>query len=242
MSWKTTLMPHVLVVTLALGCGASAQSANAQREGDALKMELAALYINKGAHAAAIPLLQRIIGENPRNVEARVMYGVVLRDTGLYPQARRELEHCLRLAPARAEIHGALGVLYDVWQRPKEALPHHVSAVKLAPASASFRNNLGFSLYLSGDTDAAVKQLETALAMDPSLTVAYNNLAFAYGRRGNFVDAERTFRAMLGEAATLMNMAMIYEEHGRTDEAAAVRAKALALEPALQHPQKESRP
>lgn len=222
------------------GCGAQKQHQAIQNAGESFKMELAQLYISKDAHAAAIPLLQRIIAEDPKNVEARIMYGVVLRDSGLFPQAKRELEHCLTLAPGRADIHAALGVLFDAWHRPEDARSHHLTAVTVAPSNAAFRNNLGFSLYLAGDIDAAIKQLEAALAMDPSLTMAYNNLAFAYGRRGDFEDAERTFRATLGEAATMINMALVYDEHGRDDDAASLRERAYVLNPDLRATSQEA--
>jgi Flp pilus assembly protein TadD len=231
----------VSLFVLLAACGAQRQHMQIQRAGEDLTMELAGLYVAKGAHSAAVPLLQRIITEDPKNLDARVLYGIVLRDTGLYPQAQRELEHCLRLAPRRGDVHAALGVLHDVWRHRDDALKHHQAAVALAPRQASFRNNLGFSLFLSGDTAGAIKQLELALAMDPSLSIAYNNLAFAYGRVGKFTDAERTFRATLGDAATMVNMALVYDDQGDSAQAESLRARAYALAPELK-PTEETAP
>lgn len=223
----------VLVLAAAAGCGAARQHAQIQQQGEALRVELAELYVHKGAREAAVPLLQRSMAESPRDPHLRVLYGAVLRDLGLYPQARAQFLVALSLAPRSAEAHAALGILLDLEGRPAEALSHHQTAVALAPGVADYRNNLGFSLYLAGKYDGAVTELERALAMDPGLTVAYNNLGFAYGRRGDLTRAERTFRSSGGEVAALMNMAVVHELRGETAQAADLREQAYVRSPDL---------
>jgi len=207
---------------------------NKARDGEVLRYELAELYVNKGAKRAAIPLLQKILAENPKNIRARVLYGVVLRDIGLYPQAEKQLVFALRIEKSEVSAHAALGILYDLTRKHGKALTHHMIAVKLAPANASYRNNLGFSYYVAGNNVKAIRQLEQALSMDPSLILAYNNLAFAYGRQKDFEKAKKTFRSVLSEASTYINMAIIHEEHGEHQRAAEYRAKAYDLDPELQ--------
>ena len=164
---------------------------------------------------------------------ARVLYANVLRDLGLYPQAEREYRYVLAKAPRYAPGHAGIGILCDLQRQSKTALRHHRIAVRLAPGNPSYRNNLGFSLYLAGKTDEAIVELERALAMDPSLAVAYNNLGFAYGRKKDYERAERTFRSALGEASTLLNMALIYEENGDLARAETLRKRAYDLDPEL---------
>ena len=76
--------------------------------------------------------------------------------------------------------------------------------------------------------------LEQALALDPGLAVAYNNLGFAYGRRGSLEDAERSFRTAGGELAVLVNMAIVYDERGDAETASRVRAEAKAKNPRVE--------
>lgn len=217
---------------LLLACGKGKQT-EVKNPGEALRFELAELYVAKGVQRAAVPLLQKILAENPKDIRARVLYANVLRDLSLYPQAEREYRYALQLAPRYAPTHAGLGILCDLQRQSKTALRHHRTAVQLAPADARYRNNLGFSLYLAGETDAAIIELERALAMDPSLAVAYNNLGFAYGRNKQYEQAERTFRSALGEASALLNMALIYEENGEPKRAEELRAQAYAMDPAL---------
>ena len=106
-------------------------------------------------------------------------------------------------------------------------------AVRLAPRVAKYHNNLGFSLYLAGETRSAVLELERALALDPALTVSYNNLGFAYGRLGELDKAQRSFRAVGSKPATLINMSLVYEELGDADLASTSREQAYTLAPDL---------
>lgn len=230
---RRLLVTIVPVALLLLGaCAARRHHATIQKEGESFRYELAELYVQKGAREAALPLLKRILAEDPGHLRARVLHGSVLRDLGLYPQAERELRHALERDDTRADAHAALAILLDLTGRHDDALDHHRRAAALAPGIADFRNNLGFSLLSGGDAEAAIAPLEAALALDPGLPHAYANLGFAYGRAGRFDDAERTFRAGLGEAAALYNLALILDERG--DPAAAeLRERAFALEPDL---------
>lgn len=230
--FRGTVVPTCLAVLLVIGCGAANKHhKQIAKESESLRSELAELYVAKGAREAALPLLQKIIAEQPKNVRARVLYGSVLRDAGLFPQAEAQLRAALALDERRADAHAALAILLDLTARHKLALPHHLRATKLAPGVADYRNNLGFSLLSAGKPAAAIAPLEAALALDPSVGQAYANLGFAYGYAGRFTDAERAFRAGLGEVATLKNLAMLHDERGDHDSAAALRERAAALAP-----------
>lgn len=232
-----------LVLLAAAGCGAAQkQHAKMQREGEQFRAELAALYVEKGANQAAVPLLQRILAEHPEDHGSRVLYGSVLRDLGLYPQSERELRYVIAQDDSRADAHAALGILLDLTDRHDDALVEHRSAAELAPADASYRNNLGFSLLSGGDAEGAIAPLEAALALDPGLPQSYANLGFAYGRAGRLDDAERTFKAGLGEAAALYDLALVHDERGELDTAEALRAEAYAIDPDLRPLSEESTP
>jgi Flp pilus assembly protein TadD len=229
-----TVLPITLAALVAVGCGgAQKQHAAMQAQGESLRGELAELYVNKGAREAAVPLLQRILAEKPNDARARVLYGSVLRDLGLYPQAEAELRRALLIDEKRADAHAGIAILLDLTGRHPEALDHHRRATQLAPGSADYRNNLGFSLLASGEPTLAIAPLETALALDPGNAHAYTNLGYAYGRSGRFEDAERTFRAGLGEAAALINLSLIQEERGDHARATELRERAYALSPDL---------
>lgn len=223
-----------IAILMSAGCGGVAkQHAKFQKIGESFRLDLAELYVDKGARKAAVPLLKKVLSDQPKNIKARVLYGCVLRDLGLHPQAERHLLFALRLSPRYAGVHASMGILRDLQRRHAEAIKYHVTAVRLAPRNAGYRNNLGFSLYLAGKLDSAIRHLERALAMDPGLMIAYNNLGFAYGKKRRYELAQRTFRAALGESSTLLNMALIYERTGDARKAVELRERAYALNPDL---------
>lgn len=221
------------LAVLAAGCGARRQHDTIARQGQMMRVELARTYIEKGALEAAIPLLRRAVAERPNDPQVRTLYGTVLRDLGLYPQAEQQLRFALDRAPNYAPAHAAIAILFDLQRRSREALAHHRRAVALAPRVAAYHNNLGFSLYVAGDLDGAIAHYERALALDPALGVAYNNLGFAYGLRGDVDAARRAFRAVAAEPAALLNLALVFEQRGDDARAAALRERAYAAAPDL---------
>jgi Flp pilus assembly protein TadD len=225
--------PAFLLGLLA-ACASSSHIKRTEKDGEHLRMDLAETYVQKKAYGAAIPILRRQVLEHPEDARARTLFGVVLREQGLYPQSEKELREAVRLEPRMHGAWAAMGLLFDLMHRPAEAELAHRAALHLAPASAGYWNNLGFSLYVSGRNDEAIAALEKALALDPGLIVAYNNLGFAYGKRGSLTEAERSFRTAGGEVASLVNMAIVHEQRGDDETAARLRAEAKAKDPKVQ--------
>jgi Flp pilus assembly protein TadD len=221
----------LLLLVFAGACATNAHIKKVEVDGERLRLELAETYITKGAYDAALPLLQRELATKPKDAHLRTLYGTVLRERGLYPQAEKELLSAVQFGPRHAQAWAALGILYDLMRRPADAQKAHRRAIQIAPGHAPYWNNLGFSLYVTGETTEAIRILEKALALDPSMTVAYNNLGFAYGRRKDYASAERSFRTAGGEVAAWLNLALVYEQNGDDETAARLRTDALQLNP-----------
>ena len=207
------MMNKLIAITLfavATGCASQKHIAKTQADGEALREDLAATYVEKGAYDAAIPLLRRALLDKPKSAHVHALYGKVLREKGLYPQAERELIIARDLAPRAAKPFAELGILYALERRQPESEAAFRKAVALEARHAPYWNNLGFSLYVGGKVDEAVTCFEKALAIDPALMVAYNNLGFAYGRCGNTLRRASGFLAGGGEVAMLSH-GQVYE-------------------------------
>jgi Flp pilus assembly protein TadD len=219
-----------------VACATESHIRRTQEEGDHLRVELAETYVKKGAYDAAIPLLTRAAAQFPKDAYVRTLFGTVLREKGLYPQAERELKAALDVDARSASAWAELGILYDLERRGDAAGQSHRQAIVLAPQNASYWNNLGFSQFIAGQNDAAIASLEKALALDPGLVVAYNNLGFAYGKARRLADAERTFRTAGGEVSALMNMALVAERRGDAETASRLRGEAKSRDPKVEVP------
>ncbi|HET7848021.1 MAG TPA: M48 family metalloprotease [Pseudolabrys sp.] len=76
---------------------------------------------------------------------------------------------------------------------PTEAVAPLRRAVALAPTPALIQILLGQALVATGDkknADEAIKMIRTALNQEPEMPEAYNQLAMAYGRRGDLAHAD----------------------------------------------------
>jgi predicted Zn-dependent protease len=77
--------------------------------------------------------------------------------------------------------------------RPTEAVAPLRRAVALAPTPALIQILLGQALVATGDkknADEAIRMIRTALDREPEMPEAYNQLAMAYGRRGDLAHAD----------------------------------------------------
>ena len=86
---------------------------------------------------------------------------------------------------------------------------------------------------MSGNATRAIEQFEAALALDPSMAIAYNNIGFAHGRAGDYKAARRAFSSVGSRAQALLNISIVFEENGELALASGARTKALALDPSL---------
>jgi len=227
-TWIATLL-----ALMAIGCAGSQHMDKADKDGQALRLEMAEVFVKRGTYLAAAPLLRRVISEDPENMKARVLYAQVLREQGLYPQALGQYRVALKQSPRVPAIWAGMGILHDSMKDHEQAIVAHKNAVGLSPGTADYWNNLGFSYLVSGKSNSAIQALERALALDPAMTVAYNNLGFAYGRRGNYEGAHRAFRSAVGEARAYLNLALIYEDKNNAEKAEWCRAQAYEIEPNL---------
>jgi Flp pilus assembly protein TadD len=146
-------------------------------------------------------------------------------------EAIRELSRAASLDSRLSEAHNLLAVAYDrkgLHDRAREsferALDHEPDAQTL--------NNLGYSLYLSGNYRAAVARLKRAAKLAPSDARIWNNLALAQCRLGRYDDAYKSFARAGGEYQGRLNVAAMLERAGRDDQAIEHYEAARRLQPA----------
>ena len=65
--------------------------------------------------------------------------------------------------------------------------------VKLEPVSAAYHVNLATALMYVGDLQGAVRYLNQAIELDPSLEVAYRRLVEVYGKSGDTSAIDQVF-------------------------------------------------
>lgn len=135
-----------------------------------------------------------------------------------YNDAISELSLAVSLDPKLTEAHNLLGVAYDKKGFADRAKDSFERAVKLEE-DAETLNNLGFSLYQSGNYRAAVDRLKRAAKLAPTDERILNNLGLAYCRLGKVDEAYKAFARATGPLNGNLNTAKMLERFAREDDA-----------------------
>jgi tetratricopeptide (TPR) repeat protein len=144
--------------------------------------------------------------------------GRALLDQGRLNEAVKELSRAVSLDSRLSEAHNLLAVAYDRKGLHDRARESFERALDREP-DAQTLNNLGYSLYLSGNYRAAVARLKRAAKLAPADERIWNNLALAQSRLGKYDDAYRSFARSGGEYQGRLNVAAMLERAGREDQA-----------------------
>ena len=106
-------------------------------------------------------------------------------------------KYTLRFSPQSARVHTNLGVAYSNLKLYKEAEREYLEAIHLDPFSRhTFYHylNLGALYDATGKEDEALSTYEKAIAINPSLPLAYRFTGNIYYRRGKYQEAIKFYK------------------------------------------------
>jgi predicted Zn-dependent protease len=104
-----------------------------------------------------------------------------------------QIDALLQAQPNNPYFHELRGQALLEGARPNEAIAPLRRAVQLSNNSPLIAMMLGQALVGSGNaalSDEAINILKSALAREPEAPIGYTNLAMAYGRKGNYAEAD----------------------------------------------------
>ena len=109
---------------------------------------------------------------------------------------------------ATVEVQRRLAVLYDKTTQFDQSARHYLAALQIEPNDADLLCDYGYSRYLQGDLAVAEQVLRRALAADPDLVRAHNNLGLVLARGEKHDEALAAFtRAGCSPAEARANLA-----------------------------------
>lgn len=139
------------------------------------------------------------------------------------------------IADLLGNIHHNRGRVFELLDRPEDAIASYVETVKYDPDDDIAFKRRGFLAFDIGDYAQSIDTLETAIALDPDNAGAINGLAWTYVAAGlpEFHQPERALE-LVRQALTLRQSAAYYDTLGaallRTgDETRALEAYKTAL-------------
>jgi protein O-GlcNAc transferase len=198
-------------------------------------LDLAVRHHRAGNLPEAEQLYRRILEEDPQQVDALHLLGLLAHQRGRHDVAVQHISAALRLRPDFAEAHNNLGLALKAQGRLDEAVAAYRQALHLNPGFAEAHNNMGAALVQRGKLEEAIAAYQQALCLKPEYAKAHNNIGNALRLQGRHEEAVAAFRQALrlqpGLAEVYSNLGVVLFDQGRLEEAAAAHQEALRLKP-----------
>ena len=189
-----------------------------------------------GRLAPAERLYRDALADEPGNVEAMHLLGLVQLQQGDVSAALPLLEQSAQRAPGEADYHNRHGAALAAAGRDDDAIVAYRHAISCRPDHPEAHNNLAILFAATGDWPGAIESYRTALSANPGLAEAHNGLAVALAETAHLADAEHHYRRALDirpayvEART--NLGNLLARLGRFEDAIAALRAALDIAPA----------
>jgi tetratricopeptide (TPR) repeat protein len=133
--------------------------------------------VEHGKYRTAERQYEKVLAEDPRNVEALSNLGVVYFRTGRIGLAESTLKKAQGIAPNDDFVLTTLGIVHYRQSRFDDALKELRKAIEINPNSAMAHNYLGITASQKGRQEEAEKEMLQAIAQDPDYADAHFNLA-----------------------------------------------------------------
>jgi tetratricopeptide (TPR) repeat protein len=200
-------------------------------------LQIALQHHQRGRLEEASQLYLAILADQPRQVEALHLLGVVAHQQGDHARAVLLIGRAVAGDPSNARYHANLAEAYRLLGQLDQAVDSCRLALGLRPHYPEAANNLGLALFGQGKTDEAIAQFAEALRLKPDFAMACNNLGNALRQRGDLQEAETHFRSAVamepGLAEAHSNLGQLLLERHRPHESLDSLRVAVRLRPDL---------
>lgn len=193
----------------------------------------------RGDHARARVVCERVLQEQPQNFEALYLAGTLAAQDERMTDAIKFLKRAVDLNARHPALQAQLGAVLQELKRHEEALYHLDCAIRLKPNVAEVHDCRGNALTDLHRYDEAIASYERAIALMPNYADAFNDMGMALAAAKRVEEAIASFdRALRIEPdfaeAHCARGAALSVLH-RNAEALSEIERALAIDPNMAH-------
>ncbi len=147
--------------------------------------------------------------------------GMTYRHKGLFDEAKREFDECLRLQGDNPVLNAALGEVCIYLDRVDDAVKYFRYALDSDFDSTRCANALGVAYCLKGEPEKAIELFHKALAIQEDFAPTLNNIGVCQFHRGRMEESREWFTKAMeqGNADGRFNLGMYYLKQGNHDNA-----------------------
>jgi ribosomal protein S12 methylthiotransferase accessory factor len=145
-----------------------------------IKFYIGSCYRSLGQLETALSYYQQALALDPLPQDLVSIYsymGLCLKDRGEYRKALKVLKEGEKIDTERTDIHNLMGFCHFKLKEYESAIASFKKVIRLNPASAIDYANIASNYRDMGDPQKAIRYYELALAIDPSIEFAKENLA-----------------------------------------------------------------
>ena len=197
------------------------------------EVELAQAYVRAGILDRASDHFAKAARLDPREAAAWDGLARIWRDWGFPHIGLGDAYRAVYAAPRSPAVRNTLGTILQYLGKGPDARAQFDLAVAFDPDAAYAHNNLCYSWLMEGIAGAASIACGRALAVEPDLVAARNNLALVRAIDGDLVGATEIFERVGGAAVAQYNLGIVYLAQRRYSVAADAFDSAARLQPAL---------
>ena len=186
-------------------------------------LQQAAVALNHGDLRSAATLCERVVGADPKSVDAINLLSLVYKRQGNNAQAERLMLEALDLAPERADIRANLGNLYVSMRRTADAEAAYRKALSSQSSFRPARLGLARLLLSLGRPSEALHEARRLIEAKRRDAEAWNVLGSAQRALGRNPEAEESFKQAIaiapGYAVARHNLGALLASLSRNKEA-----------------------
>jgi tetratricopeptide (TPR) repeat protein len=180
---------------------------------------------------------QQVLAQEPENIQALHMLGVLRHQQGDHAQAVELMGRAVALRPNAFAIHANLAEAYRASGEFDRAIGCCRTALGLNPDYPEALCNLGAALQGMGRQDEAAEHFRRALQLHPDFVAVHNNLGIALRELGQPEQALTHFRRAVELdpkfAPARTNLGLLLLDSGQAEEALEHCREAARLQPNL---------
>lgn len=166
---------------------------------DAIALQEILRLQQNGAAARAHELCEQLLQRSPENIQARYELGKMLAQAGRYECALAHLRRAAELAPECADVHSALGNVFNLMGNGSAAEDHYRRALLIDADNVLALYNLGLLLKLRAEYADALLYFERTCCLAPELDDALKERVLCLIHLGRFDEALKVLHAVLLE-------------------------------------------
>ena len=183
-----------------------------------LRLELAKRYADQDVKDLALEHYRVAAERFPDNPWVHLLLAKTLRESALPIDAVKVLDGYLQRYPeSPAVLWSWAGIIHDELNQLEAGERAHRNALLRRLPTAWLLNNLGQNLLLQGKREDAMREFQSALALEPRNELVRNNLGIALA--GNPKEAVAHLQSVTDPSTAHNNLAAVLIEQGRYSEA-----------------------